>query len=554
MVMFETNANSQHNGKNSPHKENSPIIPPPLSIYNDHSELESNIIQSIEQLNISPSEPQTSNNGNSQTLDKSKKGKQRWGSQQKNGFPPSPGLSQNQDYKKHPIYQKIEEINIKLRSGVIILPNERRSPSPEPLFNAEGKQVNTREIRYRKRLEEERQRLIEQAVSEDPNFKPPIELKKPAKLQEKYYIPVHLHPEINFIGLLIGPRGNTLKRMELDSGAKISIRGRGSVKEGKRFDANGVPGNDEELHCLITADTSHKIKKAKKLIERIIETSASVPEGQNELKRQQLRELAALNGTLRDDETHACGCCGMKGHKKHECQENPTGHNIICYSCIDSGLNMGDCNHATTFDNQMNQEMLHLMEDSDPLSPTNHPKFRKNSLSISLQYPHPSLESNIPSWKLSGPNPVPSPGIPYNTPVNGYKSDSTRSFLPDQMSPGLPYLSNQTPISEVFPTIFNPPTEDSTWDNIEKSISAFNETPMNHSLGLKFYPNQLGSPRLPSPKLFSNSPNPSFKSSENFKLSLNSESTSLPPPSKDPVLPWVSLSGPNAGEESQLPH
>ena len=37
--------------------------------------------------------------------------------------------------------------------------------------------------------------------------------------------------------------------------------------------------------------------------------AASIPEGQNQLKRNQLRELAALNGTLRDDENQACQNC-----------------------------------------------------------------------------------------------------------------------------------------------------------------------------------------------------------------------------------------------------
>lgn len=39
--------------------------------------------------------------------------------------------------------------------------------------------------------------------------------------------------------------------------------------------------------------------------------AASIPEGQNALKRNQLRELAALNGTLRDDENQACQNCKL---------------------------------------------------------------------------------------------------------------------------------------------------------------------------------------------------------------------------------------------------
>lgn len=121
--------------------------------------------------------------------------------------------------------------------------------------------------------------------------------------------------------------------MESESGAKIAIRGKGSVKEGKgRSDAAHNSNQEEDLHCLIMADTEEKVNKAKEQIHKVIETvcalfdwtqrvlidpqAASIPEGQNELKRNQLRELAALNGTLRDDENQACQNCGEIGHRK----------------------------------------------------------------------------------------------------------------------------------------------------------------------------------------------------------------------------------------------
>ena len=115
--------------------------------------------------------------------------------------------------------------------------------------------------------------------------------------------------------------------METESLAKIAIRGKGSVKEGKgKSDAAHASNQDEDLHCLIMADTEEKVNKAKKLIHQVVETvssssipirlagsnyfqAASTPETQNELKRNQLRELAALNGTLRDDENQACQNC-----------------------------------------------------------------------------------------------------------------------------------------------------------------------------------------------------------------------------------------------------
>lgn len=151
--------------------------------------------------------------------------------------------------------------------------------------------------------------------------------------------------------------------METKSQAKIAIRGKGSVKEGKgKSDAAHASNQDEDLHCLIMADTEEKIIKAKELIHQVIETvssygpslqvasiltftqAASIPEGQNELKRNQLRELAALNGTLRDDENQACQNCGEIGHRKYDCPnaKNFTA-NVICRVCGNAGHFARDC-------------------------------------------------------------------------------------------------------------------------------------------------------------------------------------------------------------------
>jgi splicing factor 1 len=48
--------------------------------------------------------------------------------------------------------------------------------------------------------------------------------------------------------------------MEAESGAKIAIRGKGSVKEGKgRSDAAMNSNLEEDLHCLIMADSEEKV-------------------------------------------------------------------------------------------------------------------------------------------------------------------------------------------------------------------------------------------------------------------------------------------------------
>lgn len=53
------------------------------------------------------------------------------------------------------------------------------------------------------------------------------------------------------------------------TGAKIIIRGKGSVKEGKigRKDGQPLPGEDEPLHAYVTANNPENVKKA---VEKVI--------------------------------------------------------------------------------------------------------------------------------------------------------------------------------------------------------------------------------------------------------------------------------------------
>lgn len=61
--------------------------------------------------------------------------------------------------------------------------------------------------------------------------------------------------------------------MESKSGAKIAIRGKGSVKEGKGASDRAHDSNlEEDLHCLIISDNDEHVAKAKKLIHQVIET------------------------------------------------------------------------------------------------------------------------------------------------------------------------------------------------------------------------------------------------------------------------------------------
>ena len=85
-------------------------------------------------------------------------------------------------------------------------------------------------------------------------------------LQEKVFIPVKEHPEVNFIGLIIGPRGNTQKRLVQETGCQVVIRGKGSVKDGRRARRDGKSDPSEAL-CVSSEDKTKPEEKPKRFMD-----------------------------------------------------------------------------------------------------------------------------------------------------------------------------------------------------------------------------------------------------------------------------------------------
>uniref|UniRef100_A0A3Q3GSJ0 KH domain-containing, RNA-binding, signal transduction-associated protein 1 n=1 Tax=Labrus bergylta TaxID=56723 RepID=A0A3Q3GSJ0_9LABR len=54
---------------------------------------------------------------------------------------------------------------------------------------------------------------------------------KSHKLKERVLIPTKQYPRVNFVGKLLGPQGSTIKRLQEETGAKISVLGKGSMRD-----------------------------------------------------------------------------------------------------------------------------------------------------------------------------------------------------------------------------------------------------------------------------------------------------------------------------------
>lgn len=123
---------------------------------------------------------------------------------------------------------------------------------------------------------------------------------------EKVYVPVKEHPDFNFVGRILGPRGMTAKQLEQETGCKIMVRGKGSMRDKKKEEQNRGKANwehlNDELHVLITVeDTANRcVVKLQRAVDEIKRLLVPAADGEDELKKRQLMELAIINGTYRD--------------------------------------------------------------------------------------------------------------------------------------------------------------------------------------------------------------------------------------------------------------
>ncbi|XP_016350484.1 protein quaking-A-like [Sinocyclocheilus anshuiensis] len=156
--------------------------------------------------------------------------------------------------------------------------------------------------------------------------KHPLELPEPVgpivHLQEKLFVPVKEYPDYNFVGRILGPRGLTAKQLEAETGCKIMVRGRSSMRDrkkvrrltGLRLRPSSISGlvvvvwvsertkAHGDLHVLITVeDTQTRAEvKMRRAVEEVKKLLVPAAEGEDNLKKMQLMELAILNGTYRD--------------------------------------------------------------------------------------------------------------------------------------------------------------------------------------------------------------------------------------------------------------
>ncbi|XP_073987221.1 KH domain-containing, RNA-binding, signal transduction-associated protein 2-like isoform X1 [Rhodnius prolixus] len=131
---------------------------------------------------------------------------------------------------------------------------------------------------------------------------------KPVKVVVKVLVPVKEHPRFNFVGKLLGPKGNSLKRLQDETMTKMAILGRGSMRDKSKEDecrATLDPKYShltEELHVEVAALAPAPEAHARVSLALVELKKYLVPDSNDEIRMEQLREMEAsgvLPGSMR---------------------------------------------------------------------------------------------------------------------------------------------------------------------------------------------------------------------------------------------------------------
>ncbi|XP_017078858.1 KH domain-containing, RNA-binding, signal transduction-associated protein 2 [Drosophila eugracilis] len=168
-------------------------------------------------------------------------------------------------------------------------------------------------------LDEERQRLaaefplcallIDEAVDRvyctgripGKEFYADVYKQKPMKITQKVFVPVKQYPKFNFTGKILGPKGNSLRRLQEETQCKIAIKGRSSIRDRNKEDELRNSGDLRFAHLqkdlflevstvATPAECYARIAYALAEIRKYL-----IPDKNDEVSHEQLRELMEMD-------------------------------------------------------------------------------------------------------------------------------------------------------------------------------------------------------------------------------------------------------------------
>ncbi|XP_031847251.1 KH domain-containing, RNA-binding, signal transduction-associated protein 2 isoform X1 [Nomia melanderi] len=148
-------------------------------------------------------------------------------------------------------------------------------------------------------------RLIDQEIQKTQAMGKPIRdpkyvdiyREKQIRVSVKVLVPVREHPKFNFVGKLLGPKGNSMKRLQEETMCKMAVLGRGSMKDRQKeaecrmsLDPKYAHLSDD-LHVEITALAPPAEAYARIAFALAEVRKYLIPDNNDNIRQEQMREM-----------------------------------------------------------------------------------------------------------------------------------------------------------------------------------------------------------------------------------------------------------------------
>lgn len=240
--------------------------------------------------------------------------------------------------------QRVDELARKLRANAPEMGDpDIRDPSPAPQYDRNGVRTNPREVRVRKKMEEEFARLNRWLAKRIVDYSPPGDLHRPSRIIKKLEIPSSNFPDVNFVAVIVGPRGIHHKYLQDESRCRIEFRGIDSSSDSQSYEESQLP-----LHVHIEGDTDEDMETAISLISPLLDPSSV------EFRRARSGAADTLAVISGGRDSIRCSICQAQGHSAGSCPdatatiEHTYGQQIRCSICGGKGHLTIDCPQATS--------------------------------------------------------------------------------------------------------------------------------------------------------------------------------------------------------------
>nr|XP_017027558.1 KH domain-containing, RNA-binding, signal transduction-associated protein 2 isoform X3 [Drosophila kikkawai] len=161
----------------------------------------------------------------------------------------------------------------------------------------EKKTLEKKHIITKRLLDDEVEKILVSGRIPKPEIYANVYSEKPIRVAQKVLFPIKEYPKFNFVGKILGPKGNTLRQLQEETMCKMVVMGRNSMRDHGKEEELRSSGNPKyahlsrDLHVEIStvappAEAYHRISYALGEIRKFM-----IPDANDDIRLEQLREM-----------------------------------------------------------------------------------------------------------------------------------------------------------------------------------------------------------------------------------------------------------------------